>query len=265
MVVAPSAATLDLMVEGVSAGYGDRLVLHGVSLSLRAGEVLGVIGPNGSGKSTLIRVITRLLPVRAGRVLLGGRSLETYRTAELARTVAVVPQGPSLPEGFTGLEVALLGRTPHLRLLQTESARDVAIARAALARCDALHLADRRVGEMSGGERQRLLIARALTQQPRLLLLDEPTAHLDLTHQAALCALVVERCREEGLAALLVLHDLTLAAQFCDRLLLLGEGRVLAQGTPDAVLRPERLSWAYGGPVSVLSHPRTGRPVIVPV
>ncbi|MER3420353.1 MAG: ABC transporter ATP-binding protein, partial [Chloroflexota bacterium] len=128
MVAAPAVARLDLVVEEVSTGYGDRLVLRGVSLSLTAGEVLGVIGPNGSGKSTLIRVITRLLPVRAGRVLLGGRPLETYRTAELARTVAVVPQGAVLPEGFTGLEVALLGRTPHLRLLQFESARDVAIA-----------------------------------------------------------------------------------------------------------------------------------------
>lgn len=265
MVAAPAAVGLDLAVEQVSAGYGDRLVLRGVSLSVAAGEVVGVIGPNGSGKSTLIRVITRLLPARSGRVLLGGRPVESYGVAELARAVAVVPQGAALPEGFTGLEVALLGRTPHLRLLQTESRRDVAIARAALARCDALHLADQRVGEMAGGERQRLLVARALAQQPRLLLLDEPTAHLDLTHQAALCALVVERCREDGLAALLVLHDLTLAAQFCDRLVLLGEGRVLAEGAPGAVLQPERLARTYGGPVSVLSHPRTGRPVVVPI
>jgi ABC-type cobalamin/Fe3+-siderophores transport system ATPase subunit len=265
MVAAPAAVGLDLVVEQVSAGYGDRLVLRDVSLSVAAGEVVGVIGPNGSGKSTLIRVITRLLPARAGRVLLGGRPVERYGVAELARTVAVVPQGATLPEGFTGLEVALLGRTPHLRLLQTESRRDVAIARAALARCDALRLADQRVGEMAGGERQRLLVARALAQQPRLLLLDEPTAHLDLTHQAALCALVVERCREDGLAALFVLHDLTLAAQFCDRLVLLGEGRVLAEGAPDAVLQPERLARAYGGPVSVLMHPRTGRPVVVPI
>ncbi len=265
MVAAPAATGLDLVVERVSTGYGARPVLREVSLSVAPGEVVGVIGPNGSGKSTLLRVITRLLPARSGRVLLGGRPVQSYGVAELARVVAVVPQGAVLPEGFTGLEVALLGRTPHLRLLQTESRRDVAIARAALARCDALHLADRRVGEMAGGERQRLLVARALAQQPRLLLLDEPTVHLDLTHQAALCALVVERCREDGLAALLVLHDLTLAAQFCDRLVLLGEGRVLAQGLPDAVLQPERLARAYGGPVSVLSHPRTGRPVVVPV
>lgn len=254
-----------LTVRGVAAGYGRRTVLHDVTLAVHPGEALGVIGPNGGGKSTLLRAVTRVIPLEKGEVLLGGRPLRTMRPAAIARYVAAVPQSSVLPEAFTGLELVLLGRTPHLRLLQSEGPRDIAIARRALALSDAAHLADRPVGETSGGERQRLLIARALAQEPRLLLLDEPTAHLDISHQAAVFELVAARCRADGLAVLAVVHDLTLAAQFCDRLVLLAGGRVVAEGPPDEVLRPERLSAAYGGRVSVIRHPETGRPVVVPL
>ncbi len=254
-----------LRAAGVTAGYGGRVVLDNVSLTLHAGEILGMIGPNGSGKSTLIRAITRVVPLQAGTVHLGGRDVRGMRAADVARYAAVVPQSASVPGEFTGLELVLLGRTPHLRLLQSEGPRDIAIARRALAQSDAAHLADRPVAETSGGERQRLLIARALAQEPRLLLLDEPTAHLDITHQVAVFELVTARCREDGLAVLAVVHDLTLAAQFCDRLLLIADGRVLADGLPDDVLHPDLLSRAYGGRVSVITHPATGRPVVVPL
>ncbi len=261
----PTGPADPLTVTGVTAGYGPRDVLRDVSLAVQAGEILGVIGPNGSGKSTLIRAITRVLPLRAGLVHLGGREVRGMRAAELARFAAVVPQSAAVPGEFTGLELALFGRTPYLRLLQTEGPRDVAIARQALAWCRVDHLADRPVAATSGGERQRLLLARALAQEPRLLLLDEPTAHLDITHQVGVFELVQERCREDGLAVLAVVHDLTLAAQFCDRLLLLADGCVLAQGAPDGVLRAELLARAYGGRVSVIAHPGTGRPVVVPL
>lgn len=253
-----------LALERLTAGYGARAVLHDVSLEVATGAIVGLIGPNGSGKSTIVRAITRIVALRGGTIRLFGRDIAGLSAVALAREVAVVPQAAALPGEFTGLELALLGRTPHLRLLQSESAADVAIAREALARCDALHLAGRCVGEMSGGERQRLLIARALTQQPRLLLLDEPTAYLDLVHQAAIFDLVAARRHADGLTVLVVVHDLTLAAQYCDRLVLLGEGRVLAQGSPAGVLRADLLSAAYGGRVTVFDHPESGLPVVLP-
>jgi iron complex transport system ATP-binding protein len=267
---APTAPALDpvwaaLDVRGLYAGYGARMVLRGVDLAVRPGELVGLIGPNGSGKSTLVRAVTGVIPVRAGSVLLDGRPVAALRPRELARFAAVVPQTAEVPAAFTGLELVLLGRTPYLRLLQSEGPRDVAVAVRALALCHAAHLADRPVGETSGGERQRLLLARALAQEPRLLLLDEPTAHLDIAHQAAVFDLVRARCHADGLAVLAVVHDLTLAAQFCDRLVLLADGRVLATGSPAAVLRPETLTAAYGGRVSVIAHPRSGRPVVVPL
>jgi len=254
-----------LAVYGIVAGYHGRPVLRDVTLEVRAGAMLGVIGSNGSGKSTLVRAVTGVIPLRDGEVRLGGRDLRRLRPAEVARYTAVVPQSPVLPEEFTGLELVLLGRTPHLRLLQSEGPNDVAIARRALTLADAEHLAERRVSEMSGGERQRLLLARALAQEPRLLLLDEPTSHLDITHQVTVFELLAARCRHDRLGVLAVVHDLTLAAQFCDSLVLLADGRVLAAGRPDEVLRPDILSAAYGGRVSVITHPETGRPVIVPV
>jgi iron complex transport system ATP-binding protein len=259
----PSEPALE--VRGLSAGYGRRTVLHDVSLTLSAGEVLGVIGANGSGKSTLVRSITRIVRPTRGDVLLGGRSTAATDRAAIARSVAVVPQGAALPAGFTGLEVVLLGRTPHLRLLQTEGPHDIAVASRALALCDATPFAARRIGDLSGGEQQRLLVARALAQEPRVLLLDEPTTYLDITHQVAILDLIRRLCRHDGLAALIVLHDLTLAAQFCDRLLLLSAGRIAAEGTPAEVLRPETLAREYGARVSVFAHPQTGRPVVVPL
>ncbi len=261
---AATAAEHPLMVTGLAAGYGRRRVLHGVSLHVAAGELVGVIGANGSGKSTLIRAVMGLLPPVAGEVRLGGRPLAGMRAAAVARFAAVLPQSATLPAGFTGLEAVLLGRTPHLRLLQSEGPRDLTIAERELERCDAAHLAGRRTDAMSGGERQRILMARALAQEPRLLLLDEPTAHLDITHQAALFALLVARCREDGLAALAVIHDLTLAAQFCDRTVLLSGGRIVAAGPPEAVMTEATLSAAYGGGVRVTPHPDTGRPIVLP-
>lgn len=253
-----------LCVDQLRAGYRRRPVLVDVSFTLSPGRILGVVGPNGSGKSTLIRAISRVAPLQGGQVVVAGRDATRMKPAELARLVAVVPQLGQLPEEFTGLEMALLGRTPHLRLLQSESARDRSIALQALVQCDAAHLADRRIGEMSGGERQRVLVARALAQEPQLLLLDEPTSHLDLVHQAALFAPVRSRCDHAGLAALVVVHDLTLAAQFCDAVLLLAGGRVLAFGPPAVVLTAPVLRGAFGGEVDVFPHPRTGRPVVLP-
>jgi iron complex transport system ATP-binding protein len=253
-----------LNIRDLTVTYGEIVALRGVSLSLAGGELLGVVGPNGSGKSTLVRAITRVIRPLEGDIELNSKRAASLPQRELARRVAVVPQNPYLPDAFTVLEVSLMGRTPHLGLLQSESGADLTAVRRALEQTDTWCLAHRRVGELSGGERQRVVIARALAQETPLLLLDEPTAHLDVGHQAAVMELVRRLCRAQGKAVLAVVHDLTLAAQYCDRLVMLNEGRVVAEGAPQEVLSPEVLSSVYGTKVWVFPHPLTGRPVVTP-
>lgn len=254
-----------LETRDLRADYGSAPVLQGVSLDVAAGEVVGLVGPNGSGKTTLVRAVTRVIPVRSGEVRLGNDDCRTLTRAALARRVAVVPQSPVLPNGFTVLEIVLMGRTPHLRLLQSEGPSDLAAARRALAETGIAALAPRFADQLSGGERQQVVIARALAQEAPVLLLDEPTSHLDVGHQSAVMSLVRRLCRERQLAVLATIHDLTLAALYCDRLVLLDRGVVVAEGAPDRVLRPELIASAYGAEVAVLRHPASGRPVIVPL
>jgi iron complex transport system ATP-binding protein len=261
-VTAVALAALD--VRGLTVAYGGRTVLRDVSLSLPPGRLLGLVGPNGSGKTTLIRAVSRVVGPLAGEVRLAGADARRLSPRELALRVAVVPQNPPLPPAFTALELVLMGRTAHLRLLQGEGAADLEAARAAMLATETWDLAGRRLGELSGGERQRLLLARALAQQTPVLLLDEPTAHLDVGHQAATLRLMLRLCRSEGKAVLAAVHDLTLAAQFCDELVMLSGGAVVAAGTPAAVLTAERLREVYGTALHVLSHPATGRPVLAP-
>ena len=256
------AAALD--VRGLTVAYGARVALRDVSLSLPVGELLGLVGPNGSGKTTLIRAVSGVVAPQAGGVSLDGDDALRLSPKEVALRVAVVPQNPHLPPAFTALELVLMGRTPHLKLLQGEGQGDLRAVRRAMLATDTWELAGRRIGELSGGERQRLLVARALAQETPLLLLDEPTAHLDVGHQAATLRLMARLCRSEGKAVLAAVHDLTLAAQFCHRLVMLHQGRVIAEGAPGEVLTRERLRQVYGTSLHVLSHPVTGRPVLAP-
>jgi iron complex transport system ATP-binding protein len=228
-----------------------------------AGEVLGLVGPNGSGKTTLIRAVTGGVPAE-GLVALMGDETRSMRASERARRVAVVPQNPLLPDAFTALEAVLMGRAPHLAFLEGESERDIITARRAMEETSTWEFADRPLGELSGGERQRVALARALAQEPRLLLLDEPTAHLDIGHQGSVLGLVRRLCRSEGKGALAVVHDLTLAGQYCDRVVLLRDGEVAAEGEPATVLTEPLLRAVYGAGVSVFSHPETGLPVVAP-
>jgi iron complex transport system ATP-binding protein len=256
------ATALD--VSSLTVAYGARVALRDVSLSLPVGELLGLVGPNGSGKTTLIRAVSGVVAPQAGGVSLNGDDTLRLSPKEVALRVAVVPQNPQLPPAFTALELVLMGRTPHLKLLQGEGQGDPRAARRAMLATDTWELAGRRIGELSGGERQRLLVARALAQETPLLLLDEPTAHLDVGHQAATLRLMARLCRSEGKAVLAAVHDLTLAAQFCHRLVMLHQGRVIAEGAPGEVLTRERLRQIYGTSLHVLSHPVTGRPVLAP-
>jgi iron complex transport system ATP-binding protein len=244
------------------AGRARPFKLAGLSFEIAQGEILGVIGPNSAGKTTLIRLLTRVLEPAAGAITLEGRALRGWRAAELARRIAVVPQGvpPQFP--FTVEELVLMGRYPHAPARYFEDPADRAAAQAAMAATGILELASSGLEELSGGERQRAVVARALAQEPRLLILDEPTAHLDLRHQAESVALLRRLNRERGVTVLLVSHDLNLAAEVCDRLLLLADGRQLATGPPEAVLTESRLAEAFACEVTVDKHPTTRRPVV---
>jgi iron complex transport system ATP-binding protein len=231
-----------------------------LSLAVAPGEILGVIGPNSAGKTTLIRLLTRVVRPAAGRILLGGRALDAVPAAVLAREVAVVPQ--ELPHAFpfTVEQLVLMGRYPHDPGRYFESGADRAVARAAMEATGVADLAALPLDQLSGGERQRAVLARALAQDPRLLVLDEPTAHLDLRYQAECVGLLRRLNRERGLTVILVAHDLNLAAEVSDRLLLLSAGRVARVAAPEQVLDEELLREVYGCDVIVDKAPTGARP-----
>jgi iron complex transport system ATP-binding protein len=250
-----------LTIKHLSAAYDQRTVLHDVSITATAGQVLGLIGPNGAGKSTLLRAISGTLVPAEGSIQLGEIDLVRLSAAERARLVAVVPQGANLPQGFSVAEVVLMGRAPHLPRFGGERAHDHEIARQAMLRTATWALAERWIGELSGGEHQRVLIARALAQEPRLLLLDEATAQLDLKHQTATLDMA-RRLARSGLIVIAALHDLNLAALYADRLALLHEGRLLLCETPERVLTPDWLRQAYDVEAVVGRHPLYGTPLV---
>lgn len=236
--------------------------LAGVSFVIEAGEVFGVIGPNSAGKTTLLRLLTRVVAPARGEVRLDGRPIARLAHAELARQIAVVPQDAPRPFPFSVEQLVLMGRYPHGPGRFFESDEDRALARAAMAATGVLDLATLPLEQLSGGERQRAMLARALAQQPRLLVLDEPTSHLDLRYQAETAALLQRVNAERGMTVLLVSHDLNLAAEVCDRLLLLGGGRMARVGPPGEVLRREVLEPVFGCAVVVDVNPASGRPVV---
>jgi iron complex transport system ATP-binding protein len=254
---------LDLREVRYRHPAASREAVAGASLVVERGEVVGVIGPNAAGKSTLARLAVGLLMPQAGEVSLQGASLARLSRRDRARRAAFLPQHPPHDLSFTAREVALMGRAPHLGLWSLEGPQDLLMATAALSEMDALDLADRPVSQLSGGERQRVFLARAFAQEAALLVLDEPTAALDLAHQVLLVNALRRRAREGG-GALLVLHDLALAGAACDRLVLMNEGQVVAEGSPAEVLRSGVLSPVYGTEVEVMANPGTGQPLVAP-
>jgi len=262
-VSAPTEAALEARAVGVR--YGARAALVDVDARVAPGETLGVIGPNGSGKSTLIRVLAGVRRPTGGDVLLGGRPLHAVSRRERARTIALVPQETHLAFPIRVRDLVLLGRAPHTGRFGLERGEDLRAAHDAMERAEVLELAERSVDELSGGERQRVVLARALAQDARILLLDEPTAFLDLKHEVVLLDLVRELCRTRRLAVVVVLHDLNLAAMYCDRLLLLDRGRAHATGPPDAVLTYADLCAVYGTELYVAPNDVTGQRVVLPL
>ncbi len=250
-----------LEMQNITLGYGKKVVLDHISLSVKCGEMLGIIGPNGTGKSTLIKGICRLLTPKSGHVTIDGHDVATITRTELARLVAVVPQNPNLPDTYTAFEIVLMGRTPHLGRLRFEGMKDFDIAWKAMEMTSTQSLAERRIDEISGGEKQRLTIARALAQEPKLILLDEPTAHLDINYQIETLEFVRKLCREQDVAAVAVLHDLNLAAQYCNRLALLNGGKIHSEGPPEMVITAQNIKEVYGANVCVYPHPINNLPI----
>ncbi|HEX4824630.1 MAG TPA: heme ABC transporter ATP-binding protein [Candidatus Polarisedimenticolaceae bacterium] len=254
-----------LAFERIDFGYGRTPVLRGLDLAVAAGSITGVLGPNGTGKTTLVRLASAALRPSNGRIALFGDDLAALPSRERARRVAVVPQETHPVFEFSVDEIVRMGRAPHLGLLGIESASDLTIARDAMERCEIAVLAERSFRALSGGERQRVLLARALTQQARLLLLDEPTAYLDLKHRLAVYTLLSRLRDEQGLTVVVVSHDINLAARYCDRLVLLRDGAVVADGAPAEVLRPEPIRAVYEVDVEIATDPSSGRPFVIPV
>lgn len=262
-------------LRDVIFGYDTRFrdnsesVLKAVTCLIDSGKILGILGPNGSGKSTLLKLLARVLRPRSGTIELFGDSLSDLSQAEVARQVALVPQETMQIFPFTIAEMVLMGRFPHHRGWggwHWEDSDDWRIAHQAMEDLDVTHLGSRLVTDVSGGERQRAVIARALTQEPQILLLDEPTAFLDLHHQLDIARILRRLNRERGLTVILVSHDLNLASQYCDRLMLLHHGQIAEVGSPVEVLRPDLLESVYGCQVLVDGHPQSGLPrVSLPV
>jgi iron complex transport system ATP-binding protein len=254
-----------LEMTGVCAGYQAADVLHDLSFGVNSGELVGLLGPNGSGKSTALRVLSHVLPPRAGAVRLDSTPIDRLSRMEIARHIAFVPQQEPASFDFTVRDVVLMGRYPHLGSGRSPGPADYALAEKALADVDLAPLADRPITQLSGGEHRRVLLARALAQAAPLLLLDEPTAHLDITHQAEMLALVRALVREHGVGAVAALHDLNAAAEFCDRLILMRAGRVVSEGAPEDVFTPASFRIAFDAFARIAPNAATGRPMVLTV
>lgn len=253
-----------LEAEKVAAGYRDRPVLDGVSLTAKAGELVAVVGPNGAGKSTLVRVLSGTLTPSAGRVRVGGRPLAELDRRGISREIAVVPQESDVAFGFSVRQVVMMGRAPHQSGLLLPSDRDEQAVEEALERCELGALVERPVSELSGGERRRVTIARAFAQDTPVLILDEPAAHLDVRHAAMVGDLAREAVDGRGVACVAVMHDLASAARIADRVVLLIGGRVRADGPPGEVLSSGLLSEVFGLPIRVGTDPEDGQRYFLP-
>nr|WP_307815398.1 ABC transporter ATP-binding protein [Streptomyces sp. 7-21] len=252
-----------LRAEGVTLSYGGAPVVRDLSIRIPPGSLTMVIGPNGSGKSTLVKSFARVVKPEEGRILLDGKDLHSYRGKEVARRVALLPQSPVAPEGISVRGLVRRGRYPYHTLLRQWSPEDDAAIASALARTGLTELADARAGELSGGQRQRAWIAMVLAQQTGLLLLDEPTTYLDIAHQYELLELCGELHRE-GRTIVAVLHDLNQAARFATHLVVMDQGRVVAEGPPGEVLTAELVAEVFQLGCDIVPDPRTGTPMVVP-
>ena len=256
--------TRALTASALTLAYGDRTVIDGLDLELPVGGVTAIVGANGCGKSTLLRALARLVPPASGRVLLDGEDLHRRPSREIARTLGLLPQSPIAPEGIIVSDLVGRGRHPHQRFLARWTARDYEVVAEALAATGIADLADRPVDELSGGQRQRVWIAMVLAQETDVLLLDEPTTFLDVTHQIEILDLLQDVNEQRGTTIAMVLHDINLAARYADHLFALRDGRVVASGAPSDVVTPELMDAVFDLDCRVIPDPVSGTPLVLP-
>jgi iron complex transport system ATP-binding protein len=261
----PGAGTHTLAVERLTVGYADRVVIESLDLLVPPGRITAIVGANACGKSTLLRSMSRLLAPRAGHVLLDGREVHRMPAKELARTLGLLPQSPIAPEGITVADLVGRGRNPHQRLLSRWNADDDRAVAAALDATHTADLADRSVDELSGGQRQRVWIAMALAQQTDVLLLDEPTTFLDVSHQVEVLDLLTDLNAARGTTIVMVLHDLNMAARYADHLIALADGGLHAAGEPAEVLTEDCVRAVFGLDSQVITDPVSGKPLMLPI
>jgi len=250
---------MTLNVNDLHYKYRDKYVLEGATVEIRPGEILGILGQNGSGKTTLLKNLNRNLSPESGSVYLDGDDLKDLTKNDIARSIAAVPQGNEIKFSFTVEDIISMGRMPFQRQFAGESSEDMEIIEEAMRDTNLLEMRDRRINEMSGGERQKVIIARALAQTPKYLLMDEPTNHLDINAQFEVLDLVSGLARKKGISVVLVSHNLPMAARYCDRIALIKDRRVMCEGTPEEVLTPENMRDVFSVDAELVVNPKTGR------
>jgi len=255
---------IEIGLKNVTLSYWRNPVVKNMTFNVKPGQIVGLVGPNGCGKSTLIKAISRVIVPHSGSILVNGRNIGDIKRAELALLLGVVPQTPLLPSNFTGFEIVLMGRNPHLGLLQHEGKKDMLIAWQAIKETSTRHIAHRKISQLSGGEIQSIVIARVLAQQTQAILLDEPTSNLDIGRQIEILDLIKGLCHGENLTVVIALHELNLAAQYCDMLVLINKGKIHCQGKPTEVITEENIKQVYGSGNYVGTHPLSGLPVVLP-
>ncbi len=254
-----------LKIGGLDVSYGSVDVLKDVNFTVESGQFLGILGPNGSGKTTLLKSISRVLKPKKGSILIDDKEIYELKSVDVAKQLAVVPQETPMTFDFTVLEVVLMGRNPHMTRFKMESKIDLEIAKYAMEITRTWEFADRSVTELSGGERQRVIIARALTQEPQILLLDEPTTHLDISNQLEIMDLIKDLCETKKLVIVAVFHDFNLAARYCDSIILLKNGKIVALGKSDETLTSENVKKVFNVDTIVKKHPITGQLHVIPI
>lgn len=252
-----------LEVKNLTCGYTEKEVIKNISFSLEKGEFLGIIGPNGAGKTTLLRIITQILLPWEGKIFYRGKDIKEFPLKDLAKEISFLPQSIEIPFSFTVEEFISMGRFPHLNRFEKMKKYDYAVIRKVMTLTDVLELSSKNVNDLSGGERQRVYLGQTLVQEPKLLLLDEPIAHLDIGHQINILDLIKKLNQEEGLTVIAIFHDLNLASEYCDRLLLLNEGKIYKNGQPEEVLTYKNLEEVYKTVVIVNKNPLSSKPHVL--